>query len=97
MLGYSLRWFFVGMFENGRHFHVFSCRAVLQEVLNKKETFLSLRRDVLPYLVRNQLVSLITHDVFLPHVNFVYFPSKILHELMMLNYIRDLSYHKMEC
>lgn len=38
------------------HMYAFK-RTVLQEVLNKKETFLSLRRDVLPYLVRSQLRS----------------------------------------
>lgn len=54
----------MSLFENGCHFHVFSCRTVLQEVLNKKETFLSLRRDVLPYLVRSQLVSLIQCMIF---------------------------------
>ncbi|KAL5583210.1 hypothetical protein UlMin_015652 [Ulmus minor] len=32
-------------------------RSVLQEVLDQKETFHSLRRDVLPYLVRSQLRS----------------------------------------
>lgn len=32
-------------------------RSVLQEVLDQKDTFQSLRQDVLPYLVRSQLVS----------------------------------------
>lgn len=44
----------------GYHF-----RSVLQDVLNQKETFQSLRRDVLPYLVRSQLVSFLRyHDYF---------------------------------
>ncbi|KAL3530147.1 hypothetical protein ACH5RR_009469 [Cinchona calisaya] len=38
------------------HMYAFK-RSVLQEVLNRKETFQSLRRDVLPYLVRSQLRS----------------------------------------
>ncbi|XP_059315043.1 uncharacterized protein LOC132065600 isoform X2 [Lycium ferocissimum] len=38
------------------HMYAFK-RTVLQEVLNKKENFLSLRREVLPYLVRSQLRS----------------------------------------
>ncbi|KAI3450088.1 hypothetical protein Pfo_006753 [Paulownia fortunei] len=38
--------------------HMYSFkRSVLQDVLNQKETFQSLRRDVLPYLVRSQLRS----------------------------------------
>lgn len=36
-----------------------SLRAVLQEVLDQKDKFQSLKQDVLPYLVRSQLVSLI--------------------------------------
>lgn len=36
---------------------VFSTRSALQEVLDQKDTFRSLRQDVLPYLVRSQLVS----------------------------------------
>ncbi|KAH6814276.1 transferases/nucleotidyltransferase [Perilla frutescens var. frutescens] len=38
------------------HMYAFK-RSVLQDVLNQKETFQSLRRDVLPYLVRSQLRS----------------------------------------
>ncbi|KAL8055662.1 hypothetical protein ABFS82_04G069400 [Erythranthe guttata] len=38
------------------HMYAFK-RSVLQEVLNQKENFQSLRRDVLPYLVRTQLRS----------------------------------------
>ncbi|PIN24917.1 Translation initiation factor 2B, gamma subunit (eIF-2Bgamma/GCD1) [Handroanthus impetiginosus] len=38
------------------HMYAFK-RSVLQDVLNQKETFQSLRRDVLPYLVRTQLRS----------------------------------------
>ncbi|XP_027103873.1 uncharacterized protein [Coffea arabica] len=38
------------------HMYAFK-RSVLQEVLNQKEAFQSLRRDVLPYLVRSQLRS----------------------------------------
>lgn len=38
------------------HMYAFK-RSVLQEVLSQKETFQSLRRDVLPYLVRSQLRS----------------------------------------
>lgn len=34
-------------------------RSVLQEVLNQKDKFQSLKQDVLPYLVRTQLVSLV--------------------------------------
>jgi len=34
-----------------------SYRAVLQEVLDQKPAFRSLKQDVLPYLVRTQLVS----------------------------------------
>lgn len=35
-------------------------RSALQDVLNQKEKFRSLRRDVLPYLVLTQLVSFST-------------------------------------
>ncbi|KAF4378472.1 hypothetical protein G4B88_027532, partial [Cannabis sativa] len=38
------------------HLYAFK-RSVLQEVLDQKETFHSLKRDVLPYLVRSQLRS----------------------------------------
>lgn len=38
------------------HMYAFK-RSALQEVLSQKETFQSLRRDVLPYLVRSQLRS----------------------------------------
>ncbi|KAL3850211.1 hypothetical protein ACJIZ3_012093 [Penstemon smallii] len=38
------------------HVYAFK-RSVLQDVLNQKETFRSLKRDVLPYLVRSQLRS----------------------------------------
>ncbi|GFP94248.1 translation initiation factor eif-2b subunit gamma [Phtheirospermum japonicum] len=38
------------------HMYAFK-RSVLQDVLNQKETFHSLRRDVVPYLVRSQLRS----------------------------------------
>ncbi|CAI9106049.1 OLC1v1005107C3 [Oldenlandia corymbosa var. corymbosa] len=38
------------------HMYAFK-RSILQEVLNHKETFHSLRRDVLPYLVKSQLRS----------------------------------------
>ncbi|KAL0370998.1 UNVERIFIED_CONTAM: Translation initiation factor eIF-2B subunit gamma [Sesamum angustifolium] len=38
------------------HMYAFK-RSVLQDVLNQKETFQSLRREVLPYLVRTQLRS----------------------------------------
>ncbi|KAK6164031.1 hypothetical protein DH2020_000895 [Rehmannia glutinosa] len=38
------------------HMYAFK-RSVLQDALNQKETFQSLRRDVLPYLVRSQLRS----------------------------------------
>ncbi|KAF3455260.1 hypothetical protein FNV43_RR05708 [Rhamnella rubrinervis] len=45
------------------HLYAFK-RSVLQEVLDQKETFQSLKQDVLPYLVRSQLVSLMRflHD-----------------------------------
>lgn len=42
----------------------FCFRPVLQEVLIRKETFQSLRRDVLPYLVRSQLVGLFIPSLF---------------------------------
>jgi translation initiation factor eIF-2B subunit gamma len=38
------------------HIYAFK-RAVLQEVLDQKPAFRSLKQDVLPYLVRTQLVS----------------------------------------
>ncbi|CAA0805925.1 Unknown protein [Striga hermonthica] len=43
------------------HVYAFK-RSVLQDVLNQKETFHSLRRDVLPYLVRSQLRSEISSN-----------------------------------
>ena len=45
----------------------FCFRSVLQEVLNQKEAFQSLRRDVLPYLVRSQLVCF--DSIFSPYSN----------------------------
>jgi len=39
----------------------FSCRSALQEVLDQKSAFHSLKHDVLPYLVRSQLVSLVVN------------------------------------
>ncbi|XP_049380232.1 uncharacterized protein LOC125844911 [Solanum stenotomum] len=50
------------------HMYAFK-RTVLQEVLNKKETFLSLRRDVLPYLVRSQLRSELSQNGALAEEN----------------------------
>ncbi|KAM3303317.1 translation initiation factor eIF-2B subunit gamma [Capsicum chacoense] len=50
------------------HMYAFK-RTVLQEVLNKKETFLSLRRDVLPYLVRSQLRSELSQSGVLAEEN----------------------------
>ncbi|OIT38624.1 PREDICTED: translation initiation factor eIF-2B subunit gamma [Nicotiana attenuata] len=50
------------------HMYAFK-RTVLQEVLNKKETFLSLRRDVLPYLVRSQLRSELSQNGVLAEEN----------------------------
>lgn len=41
-------------------FCLVSYRSVLQEVLDQKPAFRSLKQDVLPYLVRTQLVSRIT-------------------------------------
>lgn len=38
-------------------YYLVSYRSVLQEVLDQKPTFRSLKQDVLPYLVRRQLVS----------------------------------------
>ena len=38
-------------------FCLVSYRSVLQKVLDQKPTFRSLKQDVLPYLVRTQLVS----------------------------------------
>ncbi|KAG6413994.1 hypothetical protein SASPL_126710 [Salvia splendens] len=51
----------VGMMESrsdliDTHMYAFK-RSALQDVLNQKENFQSLRRDVLPYLVRSQLRS----------------------------------------
>lgn len=39
-------------------------RSVLQEVLDQKDKFHSLKQDVLPYLVRSQMVSLIALCIF---------------------------------
>ncbi|XP_024021210.1 translation initiation factor eIF-2B subunit gamma isoform X1 [Morus notabilis] len=51
------------------HLYAFK-RSVLQEVLYQKETFHSLRRDVLPYLVRSQLRSeVLLNDVPQPEEN----------------------------
>lgn len=50
------------------HMYAFK-RTVLREVLNKKESFLSLRRDVLPYLVRSQLRSEISQNGVLTEEN----------------------------
>ncbi|XWS52647.1 hypothetical protein CRYUN_Cryun11dG0088800 [Craigia yunnanensis] len=51
------------------HLYAFK-RSVLQEVLDLNYTFQSLKQDVLPYLVRSQLVSITTcRDIQRPHLN----------------------------
>ncbi|KAM1255965.1 hypothetical protein ACFX1Q_030140 [Malus domestica] len=50
------------------HLYAFK-RSVLQEVLDQKDTFQSLKRDVLPYLVRRQLNSEVSNGVPQPEEN----------------------------
>lgn len=41
-----------------------SFRSILQEILEEKDKFQSLKQDVLPYLVRSQLVGRIKSVLF---------------------------------
>ncbi|XP_052201361.1 uncharacterized protein LOC127807503 isoform X2 [Diospyros lotus] len=62
------------------HLYAFK-RSVLQEVLSRKESFESLKRDVLPYLVRSQLVigeaNHLSGYSFSSHNNIIH-PSAVL-------------------
>jgi translation initiation factor eIF-2B subunit gamma len=56
--------FFDGLFDRSLHSAIdhsiitAGCRTILQDVLEQKESYCSIRLEVLPYLVRSQLVCL---------------------------------------
>lgn len=83
----SLSWFIVHFIFpftlNCSNFNLNPIRTALQEVLTLKPSFLSLKCDVLPYLVRSQLVSTMYCIMFLVSSFLYYYLFHISVELVL--------------